>query len=87
MIKNHEHYVKVFECFCHIKNINIDVFLKECSPGYVGIDCSRTCRYPNYGKGCQDVCNCDQQDCHAIKGCDQGEVSCFLISTYTVIFF
>ncbi|XP_062586990.1 uncharacterized protein LOC134248590 [Saccostrea cucullata] len=44
---------------------------KECLPGFVGEHCSHTCRYPSYGKGCQNVCECDQSVCHVVSGCSK----------------
>lgn len=50
---------------------NVRIFGVECFPGYMGANCSHTCRYPSYGKGCQGVCHCEQEECHAIIGCSQ----------------
>lgn len=47
------------------------VLCAECFPGYVGANCSHTCRYPSYGVGCQGVCQCDHRKCHPIRGCSQ----------------
>ena len=43
--------------------------LTECKDGYMGINCSIKCRYPNYGKGCQSLCKCLEEDCDASIGC------------------
>lgn len=42
---------------------------KECDAGFYGINCSETCRYPNYGHECQNQCNCSQRACNHKIGC------------------
>ncbi|XP_062571067.1 uncharacterized protein LOC134233089 isoform X1 [Saccostrea cucullata] len=42
---------------------------KECHPGYIGVNCSMACRYPGYGKYCQEQCNCSQELCDISTGC------------------
>ncbi|XP_062570040.1 uncharacterized protein LOC134232095 [Saccostrea cucullata] len=42
---------------------------KECPPGYIGVNCSMACRYPGYGKYCQEQCNCSQELCDISIGC------------------
>lgn len=37
----------------------------------MGANCSHTCRYPSYGKGCQGICHCGKEQCHAVIGCSQ----------------
>ncbi|XP_062581445.1 uncharacterized protein LOC134243231 [Saccostrea cucullata] len=41
----------------------------KCSVGYFGVNCTGTCRYPNYGKDCQLRCYCDKMYCNASLGC------------------
>ncbi|XP_062615261.1 scavenger receptor class F member 1-like [Saccostrea cucullata] len=43
---------------------------EQCSPGYVGINCSDPCLYPNYGIECQMLCTCSQPACNPSFGCD-----------------
>nr|XP_022291001.1 cell death abnormality protein 1-like [Crassostrea virginica] len=59
--------VSAQRCLSHTE----DGECKDCFPGYVGLDCSHSCRYPNYGQGCQEICHCDETTCHAIRGCQQ----------------
>ncbi|XP_078322194.1 uncharacterized protein LOC111110971 isoform X2 [Crassostrea virginica] len=40
-----------------------------CSPGYLGWNCSEICRYPNYGRECQDECKCEERLCDFTTGC------------------
>eukprot|EP00105_Crassostrea_gigas_P041139 XP_019925287.1 PREDICTED: uncharacterized protein LOC109619517 [Crassostrea gigas] len=42
---------------------------KECDAGFYGINCSKLCRYPNYGHECQNQCNCSQTACDHKIGC------------------
>lgn len=41
----------------------------DCSPGYVGGDCSYQCLYPTYGTDCQRECNCSIEFCDIAIGC------------------
>lgn len=42
----------------------------ECEAGFYGINCSTPCRYPNYGKDCQQECSdCGQEKCNSTLGC------------------
>ncbi|XP_062618430.1 uncharacterized protein LOC134280015 [Saccostrea cucullata] len=43
----------------------------DCESGYFGVNCSKVCRYPNYGIQCQLKCNCSNMTCHHITGCYQ----------------
>uniref|UniRef100_K1Q4F8 Uncharacterized protein n=1 Tax=Magallana gigas TaxID=29159 RepID=K1Q4F8_MAGGI len=45
----------------------------ECISGYTGIGCTLTCRYPLYGKNCQQVCKCSRMECNFEFGCRSGE--------------
>lgn len=40
--------------------MNLDV---ECDVGYYGQNCDFPCRYPNYGKLCQKMCDCSKMKC------------------------
>lgn len=41
----------------------------ECKDGYFGKKCEMLCRHPSYGKLCQFNCNCTEEDCDHISGC------------------
>ncbi|XP_062587754.1 uncharacterized protein LOC134249417 isoform X1 [Saccostrea cucullata] len=42
---------------------------KECPAGYMGLNCSITCRYPGFGKQCQEGCKCNAEYCDFRSGC------------------
>lgn len=44
----------------------------ECPIGFYGPNCSKPCRNPNYGSGCQRMCRCNETDCNNILGCTVG---------------
>lgn len=49
--------------------------LTECGAGFYGINCSTPCRYPNYGKDCQQECSeCGQEKCNSTPGCLSSDV-------------
>lgn len=50
----------------------------ECKDGYFGSKCGKLCRYPNYGKLCQFHCNCTEEDCDHISGCQGTKRRLFL---------
>nr|XP_022291739.1 cell death abnormality protein 1-like [Crassostrea virginica] len=50
----------------------------ECLPGFYGSDCSETCRYPNYGYGCQQKCHCSEIICNSAKGCRSRELGMYM---------
>ncbi|XP_056014747.1 uncharacterized protein LOC125676900 [Ostrea edulis] len=41
----------------------------ECDAGYHGLNCSLSCRFPNYGEDCQNLCQCRLELCSHISGC------------------
>lgn len=47
-------------------SLNLDI---ECDVGYYGQNCNFPCRYPNYGKLCQNKCECNKSKCNHIYGC------------------
>lgn len=50
----------------------------ECKDGYFGSKCGKLCRYPNYGKLCLFHCNCTEEDCDHISGCQGTKRRLFL---------
>ncbi|XP_062606758.1 scavenger receptor class F member 1-like [Saccostrea cucullata] len=40
-----------------------------CPVGFYSTNCSRTCRYPNFGYECQNKCRCKQSLCDPKNGC------------------
>ncbi|XP_062622205.1 uncharacterized protein LOC134283743 [Saccostrea cucullata] len=40
-----------------------------CWPGYFGFRCDFNCRYPNFGKYCQERCDCLKNECDNVLGC------------------
>ncbi|XP_062604842.1 uncharacterized protein LOC134266637, partial [Saccostrea cucullata] len=40
-----------------------------CEIGFFGLHCESACRYPSYGKRCQQQCNCTQEFCDFASGC------------------
>ncbi|XP_061177283.1 uncharacterized protein LOC133186019 [Saccostrea echinata] len=43
---------------------------ESCPVGYQGNNCSVPCRYPNFGKDCQEDCShCDEKWCNPTYGC------------------
>lgn len=61
---------------CHwseINNICID-----CPLGFYGINCSSPCRYPNFGKLCQQDCShCEKEVCNSSFGCLTSNVTAY----------
>lgn len=64
-------------CFLKIVNLNlytvvIIIFFiySECDIGLLGTTCDVPCRFPNYGKGCQFLCNCKEELCDPVYGCN-----------------
>ncbi|XP_062586985.1 uncharacterized protein LOC134248585 isoform X2 [Saccostrea cucullata] len=47
---------------------------KECLSGYMGQNCSRPCRYPGFGKQCQEECSCRAENCDFRNGCFNNSV-------------
>lgn len=51
------------------RNIYSWNYVLDCNEGYYGHDSISPCRYPNFGKKCQNMCSCQLFDCYHIKGC------------------
>ncbi|XP_062581430.1 multiple epidermal growth factor-like domains protein 10 [Saccostrea cucullata] len=47
----------------------------NCKAGYFGINCSRPCRFPNYGEDCQSECDCEEHVCNVSFGCSYNNVT------------
>lgn len=45
--------------------------LLVCPLGYKGFNCSKTCRFPTFGKRCQNICNCHHTVCDFRYGCEK----------------
>lgn len=44
----------------------------ECSPGFLGFNCTKRCPYYYYGRQCLTKCRCNEtQICHHLCGCLQ----------------
>ncbi|XP_061196767.1 cell death abnormality protein 1-like [Saccostrea echinata] len=43
--------------------------MRRVQNGFFGPNCSSPCRYPNYGKNCQEKCKCAQEFCDIADGC------------------
>lgn len=43
--------------------------IQECHTGFTGPNCTINCRYPGFGKECQNVCNCNKSFCDPSTGC------------------
>lgn len=39
-------------------------------PGYTGMNCSSKCPYPSFGRKCQELCNCSENQCDISRGCN-----------------
>lgn len=46
------------------------ISLLEYVKGYIGNKCEFTCPYPGSGESCQQNCNCKEQYCNHITGCE-----------------
>ena len=51
-------FIRMHYNILHIKYI---FFIPGCPPGYYEINCSRSCRFPNYGIRCQQECVCSKE--------------------------
>ena len=69
-----------FFCFFYIL---IWFKILACVVGYLELNCSLPCRYPNYGLGRQLNCNCDKENCNIITGCQKSRIAS---STKTCIY-
>ncbi|XP_052710592.1 cell death abnormality protein 1-like [Crassostrea angulata] len=53
---------------------------QACNDGYTGPKCTLRCRYPSYGRTCQQFCNCAESLCNSTTGCEGGS------PTFSVVF-
>lgn len=44
--------------------------LTVCHDGFIGINCSTSCPSKQYGTLCSETCNCPDEICHHVYGCD-----------------
>ncbi|XP_062596686.1 uncharacterized protein LOC134258148, partial [Saccostrea cucullata] len=61
---------------------------EECSIGLTGPNCSLQCRYPSYGRLCQQQCDCTEIYCNKIVGCvsiEKGDPSKPVLIVFVVI--
>lgn len=71
-LKNYKritHSYMVLVNVTHCRQFLIYLLIADCSPGYVGSDCTEQCRHPNYGTDCQGLCNCSKEFCDIATGC------------------
>lgn len=57
---------------CWVRSTNGTEICSKCLKGYMGNKCELPCRYPGYGKLCQQSCNCEEKNCNHITGCQNG---------------
>ncbi|XP_061179172.1 uncharacterized protein LOC133187787 isoform X2 [Saccostrea echinata] len=43
----------------------------KCIPGYFGVNCAQSCKYPSFGDGCQQECKCREEECSVAWGCTE----------------
>lgn len=55
-------------CEGYTFNATLDTCV-ECHIGFFASNCSLTCPYPTYGRGCQNFCNCTKDMCDYVQGC------------------
>ncbi|XP_062615027.1 multiple epidermal growth factor-like domains protein 10 isoform X3 [Saccostrea cucullata] len=47
----------------------------DCQPGSKGKGCEHNCTYPNYGVYCRSTCDCLEEECDYITGCEAGKTN------------
>uniref|UniRef100_A0A8W8JFZ4 EGF-like domain-containing protein n=1 Tax=Magallana gigas TaxID=29159 RepID=A0A8W8JFZ4_MAGGI len=61
-----------YQC-CSSSSISMNDSVKSdnCATGFYGPKCEFPCRHPNYGELCQLECECKEQYCNHITGCQE----------------
>ena len=47
----------------------IGTVLRPCKDGYYGLNCRLRCPFPYFGESCVLKCNCSEEHCHHVHGC------------------
>lgn len=97
--------MNIFILIIHVQNIYVQFWflLKAytlkvlfrslvCPVGYLGPKCEKICRYPSYGSGCQMKCDCTQEFCNNVHGCNDTTIErkihvTLLLIQYLKLFF
>lgn len=54
-----------------------------CPVGFLGAKCEKPCIYPGYGSGCQMKCNCTEEFCDPVNGCNDVTIERKIHVTYS----
>lgn len=63
------------------------IFCQACGKGHMGFNCEIKCPYPLYGEDCQMRCDCIDEVCDPVNGCNQWlstGIDMILISLYLI---
>lgn len=88
--------MNIYILIIHVQNIYVLVSFKNlhykalfrslvCPVGYLGSTCEETCRYPGYGSGCQMDCNCTEEVCDHVHGCNDTTILLFMLHYFNLI--
>nr|XP_022291233.1 uncharacterized protein LOC111102681 [Crassostrea virginica] len=71
-----------------IENRCLPTVLGPCKDGYYGKQCRLRCPLPHFGEGCVLKCNCSEEHCHHVHGCQspqelRGDTTLSLSYEYT----
>ncbi|XP_078314339.1 uncharacterized protein LOC144619637 isoform X2 [Crassostrea virginica] len=58
-----------------IENTCLLTVLGPCKDGYYGLQCRLRCPFPYFGEGCVPKCNCSEEHCHHVHGCQSAQVT------------